>query len=75
MIGDEIVSGGKFHGEPVGLAADQIAFAIAEIGSVAQRRIALLVDPTLFFGVPAFLTPRPGLNSELMIALSAGPVR
>src|SRR5690606_5621213 len=57
-----------FHGEPVGLAADQIAIAIAEIGSIAQRRIALLVDPTLSFGLPAFLTPRPGLNSGLMIA-------
>ena len=68
VIGEEIVSGGNFHGEPVGLASDQIAIAIAEIGSIAQRRIALLVDPTLSFGLPAFLTPRPGLNSGLMIA-------
>ena len=68
VIGDEIVSGGNFHGEPVGLAADQIAIAVAEIGSIAQRRIALLVDPTLSFGLPAFLTPRPGLNSGFMIA-------
>ena len=68
VIGDDIVSGGNFHGEPVGLAADQIAIAVAEIGSIAQRRIALLVDPTLSFGLPAFLTPRPGLNSGFMIA-------
>ncbi len=68
VIGDDIVSGGNFHGEPVALAADQIALAVAEIGSIAQRRIALLVDPTLSFGLPAFLTPRPGLNSGLMIA-------
>lgn len=68
VIGDDIVSGGNFHGEPVGLAADQIAIAIAEIGSIAQRRIALLVDPALSYGLPAFLTPLPGLNSGLMIA-------
>ncbi len=46
----------------------RLALAIAEIGSIAQRRIALLVDPALSFGLPAFLTPRPGLNSGLMIA-------
>jgi histidine ammonia-lyase len=63
-----IVSGGNFHAEPVGFAADQIAMAIAEIGAIAQRRIALLVDPALSFGLPAFLSPAPGLNSGLMIA-------
>jgi histidine ammonia-lyase len=63
-----IVSGGNFHAEPVAFAADQMALAIAEIGSIAQRRIALLVDPTLSFGLPAFLTPNPGLNSGFMIA-------
>lgn len=63
-----IVSGGNFHAEPVGFAADQIAMAIAEIGAIAQRRIALLVDPAMSFGLPAFLSPRPGLNSGLMIA-------
>lgn len=68
VIGEDIVSGGNFHAEPVGLAADQIAIAIAEIGSIAQRRIALLVDPTLSYGLPAFLAPNPGLNSGLMIA-------
>ncbi|MCX7287670.1 MAG: histidine ammonia-lyase [Rhodobacterales bacterium] len=64
----QIVSGGNFHAEPVGFAADMIAMAIAEIGSIAQRRVALMVDPTLSFDLPAFLTPRPGLNSGLMIA-------
>lgn len=64
----EIVSGGNFHAEPVAFAADQIALAVAEIGAIAQRRIALMVDPTLSFDLPPFLTPAPGLNSGFMIA-------
>ena len=64
----EIISGGNFHAEPVAFAADQIALAIAEIGAIAQRRIALMVDPTLSFDLPPFLTPKPGLNSGMMIA-------
>jgi histidine ammonia-lyase len=64
----EIVSGGNFHAEPVAFAADMIALAIAEIGAIAQRRVALMVDPTLSFDLPAFLTPEPGLNSGFMIA-------
>ncbi len=63
-----ILSGGNFHAEPVAFAADQIALAIAEIGSITQRRIALMVDPTLSHGLPAFLTPDPGVNSGFMIA-------
>ncbi len=63
-----IVSGGNFHAEPVGFAADQIAVALSEIGAIAQRRVALMVDPTLSFDLPPFLTPNPGLNSGLMIA-------
>jgi histidine ammonia-lyase len=63
-----IVSGGNFHAEPVAFAADQIALAIAELGSIAQRRIAMLVNPALSFGLPAFLAPEPGLNSGFMIA-------
>ncbi len=63
-----IVSGGNFHAEPVAFAADQIALAIAEIGAISQRRVALMVDPTLSFDLPPFLTPEPGLNSGLMIA-------
>jgi histidine ammonia-lyase len=64
----EIVSGGNFHAEPVAFAADQIALAVAEIGAIAQRRVALMVDPTLSFDLPPFLTPTPGLNSGFMIA-------
>jgi histidine ammonia-lyase len=63
-----IVSGGNFHAEPVGFAADMIALALSEIGAIAQRRIAMMVDPTLSFDLPPFLTPEPGLNSGLMIA-------
>ncbi|MFD2250803.1 histidine ammonia-lyase [Pseudochelatococcus lubricantis] len=63
-----IVSGGNFHAEPVAFAADQIALAIAEIGAIAQRRVALMVDPALNHDLPPFLTPDPGLNSGLMIA-------
>ncbi len=63
-----IVSGGNFHAEPVGFAADQIALAVAEIGAIAQRRVALMVDPTLSHDLPPFLTPDPGLNSGFMIA-------
>jgi histidine ammonia-lyase len=63
---DEALSGGNFHAEPVAFAADIIALAVCEIGSLAERRIAMLVDPALS-GLPAFLTPRPGLNSGFMI--------
>ena len=63
---DEALSGGNFHAEPVAFAADMIALAICEIGSLAERRIAMLVDPALS-GLPAFLTPKPGLNSGFMI--------
>jgi histidine ammonia-lyase len=64
----DIVSGGNFHAEPVAFAADQVAIALSEAGSIAQRRISLLVDPTLSYGLPAFLAPQPGLHSGLMIA-------
>jgi len=63
---DEALSGGNFHAEPVAFAADMIALALCEIGSIAERRIAMLVDPALS-GLPAFLTPHPGLNSGFMI--------
>jgi histidine ammonia-lyase len=62
----EALSGGNFHAEPVAFAADMIALAVCEIGSLAERRIAMLIDPVLS-GLPAFLTPRPGLNSGFMI--------
>jgi histidine ammonia-lyase len=63
----EIVSGGNFHAEPVAFAADGLALAIAEIASMAERRIALLMDAH-FSGLPAFLVPNSGLHSGLMIA-------
>ena len=63
---DTALSGGNFHAEPVAFAADMIAMAVCEIGSIAERRIAMLVDPALS-RLPAFLTPQPGLNSGFMI--------
>ena len=63
----EIVSGGNFHAEPVAFAADTLALAIAEIGALAERRIALLIDATLS-GLPPFLVRDPGVNSGFMIA-------
>jgi histidine ammonia-lyase len=63
----EALSGGNFHAEPVAFAADMIAMAICEIGSLAERRTAMLVDTSLS-GLPAFLTAHPGLNSGFMIA-------
>jgi histidine ammonia-lyase len=63
---DEALSGGNFHAEPVAFAADIMALALCEIGSLSERRIAMLVDPALS-GLPAFLTPRPGLNSGFML--------
>lgn len=63
---EEALSGGNFHAEPVAFAADAMALAICEIGSLAERRIAMLVDPALS-ALPAFLTPKPGLNSGLML--------
>ena len=64
---NEALSGGNFHAEPVGLVADQLAVGIAEIGSIAERRVANLVDPTLSL-LPPFLVDDPGLNSGFMIA-------
>ncbi len=68
VLEDAIVSGGNFHAEPVAFAADIIALAVAEIGAIAQRRVALMVDPTLSHDLPPFLTANPGLNSGYMIA-------
>jgi histidine ammonia-lyase len=63
----ELLSGGNFHAEPVAFAADGAALAIAELGALAERRIALLVDASMS-GLPAFLTRESGLNSGFMIA-------
>ena len=63
---DSAISGGNFHAQPVAFAADTIAMAICEIGSISERRTAVLVDPKMS-GLPAFLTDDPGINSGLMI--------
>ncbi|HEV7431772.1 MAG TPA: histidine ammonia-lyase, partial [Steroidobacteraceae bacterium] len=64
---NEVLSGGNFHAEPVAFAADQLALAVAEIGSIAERRIAILVD-TKMSGLPAFLVANSGVNSGFMVA-------
>jgi histidine ammonia-lyase len=64
---DEILSGGNFHGEPVALVADGLALAIAEIGAIAERRIALLIDSSMS-GLPPFLVDDSGVNSGYMLA-------
>lgn len=63
----EILAGGNFHGEPMAMAADFLAVAVAELGSISERRIDKLTDP-VFSGLPAFLTENPGLNSGFMMA-------
>ncbi|HEY3778758.1 MAG TPA: histidine ammonia-lyase [Rhizomicrobium sp.] len=63
----DTLSGGNFHAEPVAIAADTLALAIAEMGALAERRIALLIDPALS-GLPPFLTEHSGVNSGFMIA-------
>ncbi|MGW8394633.1 histidine ammonia-lyase [Pseudoduganella sp. HUAS MS19] len=65
--GPVVVSGGNFHAEPVAFAADTLALAIAEIGSISERRVSLLIDATLS-GLPPFLVRDPGVNSGFMIA-------
>jgi histidine ammonia-lyase len=65
--GGDIVSGGNFHGQPLAMAADQVAISIATLGGIAERRIEQMTNP-LTSMLPAFLTPDPGLNSGFMIA-------
>lgn len=64
---DEIISGGNFHAEPVAMVADNLAIALAEIGSLSERRTALLIDKNLS-GLPPFLVENGGVNSGFMIA-------
>jgi histidine ammonia-lyase len=66
--GGRVISGGNFHGEPIALALDFAKLAIAELGSISERRTALLLDARLNGGLPAFLAPSSGLDSGLMIA-------
>ncbi len=65
--GSEVVSGGNFHGQPVAFAADMVALAIAETGSLSERRIAALVAGEMS-SLPPFLAPDPGLDSGFMLA-------
>lgn len=65
--GGLVISGGNFHGEPVALALDFAKLALAELGSISERRTALLLDPHLNGGLPAFLAPASGLESGLML--------
>jgi len=62
----EVISGGNFHAQPVALAADTVAAALADLSSISERRVENLVNPDLS-GLPGFLTPHPGLNSGMMI--------
>ena len=65
--GGLVISGGNFHGEPIALALDFAKLAVSELGAISERRTALLLDPRLNGGLPAFLSPDPGRNSGLMI--------
>lgn len=64
----DVVSNGNFHGEPLAFALDYLAIALTELASISERRVDRLLDPALNHDLPAFLTPRPGLNSGLMLS-------
>jgi histidine ammonia-lyase len=68
---NEILSGGNFHAEPIAMAADNLALALAEIGALSERRMALLIDSNLS-GLPPFLVNNGGINSGFMIAQVTG---
>ncbi len=63
----DVTSGGNFHGQPLAMAADQVAVALATLGGISERRIEQMTNPLTSL-LPAFLTPEPGLNSGFMIA-------
>ncbi|MGI8775659.1 MAG: histidine ammonia-lyase [Actinomycetota bacterium] len=65
---DEVVSGGNFHGEALGLALDHLGLCLTGFATISERRVARLVDPELNNGLPAFLTPDPGRRSGFMLA-------
>jgi histidine ammonia-lyase len=66
-VGGDIVSGGNFHGQPLAMAADQVAIALATLSGISERRVEQMTNPLTSL-LPAFLTPDPGLNSGFMIA-------
>ncbi len=65
--GGRVISGGNFHGEPIALVLDFAKIALAELGSISERRTALLVDPRLNGGLPPFLASSSGIDSGMMI--------
>jgi histidine ammonia-lyase len=65
---EEAISAGHFHGQPIALPLDFLAIAMAELGSISERRTERMVNPALSNGLPVFLTAKPGLNSGLMVA-------
>jgi histidine ammonia-lyase len=67
VAGDDVVSGGNFHGQPIAMALDYLAIVTAEIANISERRVEQLVNPALSSGLPAFLAQEPGLNSGFMI--------
>lgn len=64
----EVISGGNFHGQPLAFAADFLTIAVTELGSISERRTDRLLDPERSSGLPAFLSPSPGLHSGYMLA-------
>src|SRR3984957_10962904 len=67
VLGGEVVSAGNFHGQALAYAADMLASACADVAAISERRVDRLLDPARSRGLPAFLSPEPGLNSGLMI--------
>jgi len=67
VFGEDILSGGNFHGQPLALAADHLKLCTHELGSISERRTATLIDPHMNEGLPAYLAPKPGLHSGFMI--------
>ncbi|MGZ8753568.1 MAG: histidine ammonia-lyase, partial [Acidimicrobiia bacterium] len=63
----EVISGGNFHGQPLAIAMDAMAIGITELSSISERRIDRMLDPQHSAGLPAFLSPRPGVNSGYML--------
>ncbi len=67
VFGDDVLSGGNFHAEPVALAADHLKLCVHELGSISERRTATLVDAHLNEGLPPYLAPTPALHSGYML--------
>jgi histidine ammonia-lyase len=67
VFDEDILSGGNFHGQPLGLAADHLKLCVHELGSISERRTATLIDPHMNEGLPAYLAPQAGLHSGFMI--------